>query len=380
MRLVVVGHTYLVAFNQQKWTAFVEAVPDAEVLLVAPSRWTDANFGVVPPDRPTHPRVSLATAPIFGGTNGILTAYLDPRLIGRLKAFRPDIILVEQEPKSLSCLQFGLLARLLRLQPRLAIFTWNNLPHHRRPFPFSSIERLTLQQARLVLAGNHAAAEIIRHAGYRRALEVMPQVGIDADEFQPGRSQDLRDQLGLTDVVVGFAGRLVERKGVLTLVEALAVLGDLRWQLLLVGSGDRLPAMRQILSEKGLGDRLVMAGTVPQEAMAPYLNCMDIMVLPSWSTPTWIEQFGHVLVEAMACGVAVIGSDSGEIPYVIGDAGAVVPEQDAQALRAELAASIGTPGRRRDLGARGRQRVLDRYTHQAVALQLQRCFEGMLSA
>jgi glycosyltransferase involved in cell wall biosynthesis len=97
---------------------------------------------------------------------------------------------------------------------------------------------------------------------------------------------------------------------------------------------------------------------------------MSILVLPSLTTPTWKEQFGHVLIEAMACGVPVIGSDSGAIPEVIGGAGLVVPEGNVEALAAALRGLISTPLLHADLAARGRARVLSHYTNEAVASRL----------
>jgi glycosyltransferase involved in cell wall biosynthesis len=93
----------------------------------------------------------------------------------------------------------------------------------------------------------------------------------------------------------------------------------------------------------------------------------DALALPSLTRPNWKEQFGRILVEAMASGVPCAGSDSGEIPHVLGDAGLVVPEGDAGALAAALSRLADDPGLRRALAARGRARVLARYTHARIA-------------
>ena len=90
-------------------------------------------------------------------------------------------------------------------------------------------------------------------------------------------------------------------------------------------------------------------------------------MLPSHTTATWQEQFGHVLIEAMACGVPVIGANSGAIPDVIGDAGIIVPERDSRALRDALAELIARPTRRAQLADAWRARVLARFTHARIA-------------
>jgi glycosyltransferase involved in cell wall biosynthesis len=101
---------------------------------------------------------------------------------------------------------------------------------------------------------------------------------------------------------------------------------------------------------------------------------------PSLTTPRWKEQFGRMLVEAMACGVPVIGSDSGEIPNVIGDAGLVVPEGDSVALRTAIARLRDDATERQRLAERGRARVLVLFTQEAVARRTHAVYQEMLAA
>ena len=108
---------------------------------------------------------------------------------------------------------------------------------------------------------------------------------------------------------------------------------------------------------------------VASTAMPGWLRGLDVLVLPSRTRANWKEQFGRVLVEAMACGVPVIGAASGEIPHVIGDAGVVLAEDDVDGLTAALATLAGNPARRRALSDAGRERVLAHYTHARVATE-----------
>jgi glycosyltransferase involved in cell wall biosynthesis len=101
--------------------------------------------------------------------------------------------------------------------------------------------------------------------------------------------------------------------------------------------------------------------------MPQFYQTADVLVLPSRPRPNWTEQFGRVLTEAMASEVAVVGSNVGEIPHVIGNAGTVFPEGDAVALADVLNRLVSVPAVRRDLGARGRARVLSHFTQQHVA-------------
>jgi len=106
--------------------------------------------------------------------------------------------------------------------------------------------------------------------------------------------------------------------------------------------------------------------------MPAYLNALDVLVLPSRTTPRWKEQFGRVIVEALACGVPVVGSDSGHIPRLINDigGGVIFPEGDIEALAESIDELLSNPGQREALGQRGRQGVLEKYTWRRVAQRL----------
>ncbi len=105
---------------------------------------------------------------------------------------------------------------------------------------------------------------------------------------------------------------------------------------------------------------------------------LDVLVLPSRTQPNWKEQFGRVLIEAMSCGVPVIGSTCGEIPQVIGEAGLVFPEGDVAALRAALSRLIDQPELRAELARRGRARVLAEFTQAAIARRHVAVYQAML--
>jgi glycosyltransferase involved in cell wall biosynthesis len=111
-----------------------------------------------------------------------------------------------------------------------------------------------------------------------------------------------------------------------------------------------------------------------------FLSSLDVLVLPSVTIlPHHREQFGRVLVEAMASGVPVIGSSSGAIPEVIGDAGLIVPERDPQALGAALRQVLGDTQLRQMLIERGRQRVGQRFAWPMVAAQTLDLFQAALA-
>ena len=149
------------------------------------------------------------------------------------------------------------------------------------------------------------------------------------------------------------------------------------FKLLMVGRGPLEDEIRAFAQARGWGDRLKIVSGVNQTEIGRYQNCMDVMAVPSLTRPFWKEQFGHVIIEAMACEVPVIGSDSAEVPRVIGDAGLITPEDDPLALRATLSRFAESAELRKELGKAGRRRVLQTYTHNQIARQLLSFFEGL---
>ncbi len=173
----------------------------------------------------------------------------------------------------------------------------------------------------------------------------------------------MRPRFSLARPVVGYIGRLVPEKGVDLLADALAPLDA---SLLVVGEG---PARRDLERRVAAwpGSKAAFAGAVDHADIPDYLAFLDALVLPSRTTPAWAEQFGHVLVEAMAAGVPIVGSSSGAIPEVIGDAGLIFPEGDVEALRRQLQTLLTDESLRKTLIDRGHERVRTSYSNAVIA-------------
>ncbi len=177
---------------------------------------------------------------------------------------------------------------------------------------------------------------------------------------------------------VGFIGRLVPEKGVDILIRALAELdGD--WRALFVGDGPRRGEYESLVNSFGLTGRFEFAGWVGHREIPEFLRRMDVLVLPSRTMPTWSEQFGHVLIEAMSSGVVPVGSDSGEIPNVIGEEGLVFPEEDHKKLGEAIRRLQGEDGFRERLARLGRKRVLREFSWEVLAEKTHSIYERALA-
>ena len=193
-------------------------------------------------------------------------------------------------------------------------------------------------------------------------------MGVDPERFRPDPVARalVRERLSIAEgtVVLGYVGRLVPEKGVDLFLAAAAGISGVA--VIVVGGGPDEDRLRRLSVELGITDRTHLVGSVPSTSVSEWLAALDVLVLPSLTTRGWSEQFGRVLVEAMACGVAVVGSDSGEIPSVIGDAGVVVEEGSAVGLQNALEMLLGNEYERRRLGEAGRVQALRSFTQDAV--------------
>ncbi len=365
MRLLLIGHAYVVAENQKKLHALARQ-PGVELIVIVPHLWREPVLKELRAHAPADAPFALHPLPAVWPGVEQYHWYLSADL--GMTRFRPDVLCVEQGAGALVYTQSLLARNLFAPRAKAVFFTWWNLPYRAR-WPLSAVEQFNLRQSQGAIAGNNDAVHILRNHGFGGPLAVLPQLGVDPGEYSRRDVSDLRRKLGLTRFTVGYTGRLVEEKGIRVLLHALAG-ADFDFDLLMLGRGPLEDEIRAFANARGWGERLKLVSGVGHSDIARYQNCMDVMAVPSLTRPFWKEQFGHVIIEAMACEVPVIGSDSAEVPFVIGDAGIVTPEGDADSLRAALARVAATPDLRRQLGQAGRRRVLQNYTHDGLARRL----------
>ena len=368
MKVWVVSHAYVIPVHHDKLIA-LGALEDIELTVLIPENWQTAT-GTVRLPLKRFPYDVVVSRIARSGRIGAYR-YLDCEPLRRA---RPDIVHAEVEPWSLAALQ---LVRAAQGAP-VVLFTWENLEGPRRLLS-RAIERFVLRRVAYVIAGNEGArARMLRRGVPPDRVSVLPQLGLDAARYAAGdaaRARAAGAPRSLGPPVVGFIGRLVPEKGVDVLVEAL---DGFDARLLVVGEGVARAGLEARTVSWPAGKATFM-GAVADTAVADYLACMDVLVLPSRTTATWAEQFGHVLIEAMAAGVPVVGSSSGAIPEVIGEAGLVFPEGDAGALRAQLAAVLDHPAVRKRMIERGRERVTRLYTNERIVRAQREIYRQVLA-
>jgi glycosyltransferase involved in cell wall biosynthesis len=368
MRILMVSKACLVGAYQTKLEE-IARFDDVELYVIVPPSWRDPA-GEVTLERSHTEGYQLLVDPIR--FNGHFHFHYYPRLGARLRAIRPDILHMDEEPYNVAT--WLALRQATALGIPSLFFSWQN-QLQQYPLPFRWLERQVLAMADYAIVGNEAAAQVWRAKGYNKPMQVIPQFGVQPDLFHPSPARDPGRAF-----VIGSAGRrLVPEKGIDILLEAVAKLPG-TWRLQIAGDGPERPRLERLAQELGIAERVAFDGVIASGHMPAYLRQLDVVVLPSRTLPNWKEQFGRVLVEAMACEVPVIGSDSGEIPHVIGDAGLIFAEGDAKKLGECLLQLMRGDELRQRLGEAGRRRVLRCFTQAQVATRTVAVYRELAAA
>ncbi len=365
MHVVMLSKACVVGAYQRKLEELAR-LPGIELTVLVPPSWRDSR-GEQVLERAFTAGYTLQATPV--AFNGRFHLHFYPRLGAELRRLRPDVFHIDEEPYNFATRHAMGLAR--RLGIAACFFTWQNL-NRRYPLPFRAWERFNFAHAAHAIAGNHAAAQVLRAKGFAGPVTVIPQFGIDPQLF----TLPALPRPAGRPFTIGYAGGLVPEKGLDTLLQACIQLED-DWRLQLAGSGAQLTELQNLAQGLGIGARVTWQAKIPSTQMPGFYQSLDAFVLPSRTRPNWMEQFGRVLVEAMACGVPVVGSSSGEIPFVLGDAGLIFPEGDAAGLAACLRKLQHDQALRESLAGRGRARVLEHYTQERIARETSDVYRAM---
>lgn len=376
--LLVVSQSSLAAINRVPYRLLRDAGWNVE--LVIPERFQGPGFDqpaepADPDDPPIHLLPITSSHPRLWTYRG-LEAVLDAR--------RPRIVHTDVDPGSRLSLQLGWWAR--RNNAHVTCLSCDNMPRSLWSELSRSIDsglRFTVTRSLGLLSRfmvDHVFAissdirEVMRSIGFGDRVSVIP-LGFDHRLFRPDAEtrEVVRRQLHLTQTTVAYFGRLIPEKGVHRLIDALAQLKDMPWQLLMDEFREYthpyVAQIREQIEHAGIAERVVYFDAKHHE-MPRFMNAADIVVVPSESNPAWKEQYGRVAPEAMACGRAVVVSSCGALPELVGDAGIVFPEADTDALRNAIKRLLADEPARSALGAAG-------YARAHASLSVRSQVEGM---
>jgi glycosyltransferase involved in cell wall biosynthesis len=231
----------------------------------------------------------------------------------------------------------------------------------RRWYAFTAMQARVAQRLDgITTVSESSRTDIARHMGVPAdGVQVVP-VGIDPEVFRPPAERGLREPAR----VVVTTSADVPLKGLVHLLEALAKLRTERdVRLTVVGTARPGGPAHSALDRLGLGDAVAFTGPVPQDELVRLLQTATVVAIPSL-----YEGFSLPAVEAMACGTALVTTDAGALPEVVGShAGVQVPAGDVDRLAAALQLVLDHPSLRDQLGRAGRARVLSSFTWRRTA-------------
>jgi len=366
LRILEIGHSYAVRLNRSIPAAEAR-LGGVELTVAAPAFFHGDLRPLTLEGEPGPSPYRLVSLPTRL-SRWIHIFWYDWRALTTLvRDGRFDVVYAWQEPYILAGYE---IAQALEKTPSRFIFRTAQSLVKRYPPPFNHFERSVLARAQGWVAGGELVRQAMLAKGFPEATSRILPLAVDPEEFRPAdeaQKMRVRDGLGLQGPVIGFVGRLVPQKGISLLLQALEQVRG-HFSVVFLGSGPLESMIHTWARRNNLSSR-VRVLLAKHVEVPKYISAFDLLVAPSQTTPQWREQFGRMVIEAFACRVPVLVSDSGEPPFVVGEAGRVLPEHDAKAWADAISALLESPGERARLGEAGYARCLSRYTPQVVAKQ-----------
>jgi len=368
LRVLVISHTAVSREAGQARCLPLLAHSDVKCRLVVPCRWK--SYGVwQTPESAIHPKLDFQVGKVVWPWTGPGQWYLHwYRDLARIfREFRPDVVHLWEEPWGLVTAQAAWLRNRLLPDTRLIVETEQNI-NKNLPFPFEWFRSVTLRNADFLVARSHEAAAVARAKGYAGPTGVVGY-GIDPNVFKPADRDEARRAFALSGFVIGYAGRLISEKGLNDLVDALVSLPS-HVNLVFIGTGPLREDLERQAEALGVSARIRFIAPQRPADLSRVMSGLDAFALVSRTTARWKEQFGRVIIEAQACGVPVIGSDSGAIPNVVGPGGLIVRERSPEQIASTILRLEHDVNLRHQIGRAGSAQVAEKYTWQHVSDRL----------
>lgn len=288
-------------------------------------------------------------------------------LLKILRKKRWDAIYIVGEPEWFISAEVIILSKLSRKNVKIMVQTSRNIDFTISKFPyrFSNITRkidfYVRRNCNALVCIGESTKESFNKSPFsfnHNKLYIHPW-HIDVDFFK--NRMHNKPNIKLT---LGFVGRIEDEKGIINFYEAIKFIKE-KVRIIIAGNGSKSEWLN--LKIKDLGIEYKFIKDAKMENMPDIYSEIDILIVPSLTTNIWKEQFGRVIPEALSCETAVIGSDSGEIPYVIGDAGLVFKEGNTNDMLEKINYLLDNPEKLIELKRKGRERVIQKFSTVAVA-------------
>jgi len=380
MEIIVFDHNANISGYRKRYEELCK-FKDVKLTLVIP-KYLDYYNGVKTPDAILE-NAQYETIILENTKNGKVHRGFYTDIIGLIKLLKkqPDIIYIFAEPEAFYALQIICLARMFSKNSKIILTTFININYYKTKYPYQWsflykwVYKYNIKRVHGIMTNTKIGFEMLRENGFKGRI-AYEGLGVDLTQFRKKDVNLLKSNLKLNGFVVGFIGRIEYEKGLDTLIKAISLIKN-NITVLIVGDGSYKNEIIELAKKHNVN--LIVTKAVSHGGVADYYNCMDVFVLPSRTMSHWKEQFGRVLIEAMACGIPVIGSNSGEISNVISNAGLIFNEGDENDLSKNIVKLMKNDSLRNELIKLGKEHVGQNYTWDRIALKLYGMCQDLVS-
>lgn len=390
LKVVLINHSFQVKYFYTRWQLFAHAHPNLDVTLLAPDecKWynsktyTYGNGGTTIKGKEVDEEnfhIRLVRKKDLHGSD-----WYSPDFEREIKIIKPDILYHIGGHTQLSMIQLIHIAKKYCPKAKILGFSMRG-PHHNiknrivKGFSLAALRsRISylywLPRLKYVNKNVDAffchypgALQAFRNEGFKKPIYIQTQVGFNKDWFHPDdvARKEIRDKYNLGDAFVfGSATRFTWDKGLDDIITALPSEGN--WKYLMMGSGNKNDQERltQAIKDRHLEGKVILTGFVDWYEMTKYWNAIDCALHVPRSTYNWVETFSLSVVQAMASGKPIIGSDSGSVPYQIGPVGSLIKEGDVKSLNEKMCWMMSHPEEAKAIGAKLMERTVNSFSIQ----------------
>lgn len=390
IKIAIISHALVIPVFRNRWQRLAED-PKYDVHLIVPEYWEQTWFGekVVYETAPYNSeRFHIVPLPTTSKTNW--GKYFFKSLDGSLGRIKPDLIYLIHEEGILIHHQIYLYRRIFCPDAKIVFFSMNarGVPYTRSKNKFKKFIQKALwanvvRSTEAALVHYPGCLTSLREGGYQKPIFLQTQVGVDETLFAPSckERKAYRSRLSFDSYfVIGYAGRLVKDKGVDDILSVFIEIARTNENiaLLLVGNGELREEIEEKGSNAGIANRIHVTGFIDQAEVPKYLNAMDLFVLGSKTMPSWIDTFPLATVQAQAIGLPVVASDSGSLPWQLGDSAVLYPEGNRQQLRLSIEELMNDDFKRQQIAQSGRFRSLDMFCHEGMTENFKKIIKQVL--
>jgi len=354
--LVIISHAYVYAPYRAKIEALAK-YKDLNITLITPEFGLEGGGQKVystPYEGKAYKHITLS-----GFFTGKLNFFVFRNLKKTLQSLNPDIIMLEEEYWTQVAAQVSYVTKKFLPQTKLILLSCENMCHiweseSKSPYQkiryasFHLLEKFIIPKLDgLVFQLPEVWQDFdqrMLYLKFKGLKGTFPQLGVDYERFAKptpaSKIEEIRNNLHIKaeDFVYGYIGRLTPEKGIEDMIYAFAGWHKPNTRVLIIGNGsdEYISHLNALIDKLNLNHIINILPAIKFDDIPAYFQLLDISILLSHTTPIWKEQFGRVLVESMAAGTPVIGSDSGAIPLVVGETGYIVVEKDILSIRESL--------------------------------------------